>query len=104
MIAIRAKVGNLAGMKKAIHTSLTHCASSESRPLHDHCPASSTSCCKYQKDRANRIKLYKHGPRLPLELIAKLQPEYARLSEDSLLEKCLHGKTQHQNEALNDMI
>ena len=36
-----------------------------------------------------------------MQLIAKLKPEYARLSEDSLLEKCLHGKTQNQNEALN---
>ena len=97
-------MGNLAGMKKAIHASLTHCASSESHPLHDHCPAGSTSWCKYQKDRANRRKLYKHGPGLPLELIAKLQPEYARLSEDRLLEKCFHGKTQNRNEALSDMI
>lgn len=97
-------MGNLPEMKKAIHASLTQCASSESCPLHDHCPASSTSWCKYQKDRANRIKLYKHEPGLRLELIAKLQPEYARLSEDSLLEKCLHGKTQNQNEVLNDMI
>ena len=103
-IAIRANVGNLAGMKKAIHASLMHCASSESRPLHDHCPAGSTSWCKYQKDRANRTKLYKHGPGLPLEVIAKLKTEYARLSEDSLLEKCLHGKTQNQNEALNGVI
>ena len=29
---------------------------------------------------------------------------YARLSEDSLLRKCLDGKTQNQNEAFNGMI
>lgn len=52
----------------------------------------------------NRTKLYKHGPGLPVELIAKLKPEYARLSDDSLFKKCLHGKTQNQNEALNGMI
>ena len=103
-ITIRANVGNLAGMKKAIHAGLMHCASRESRPLHDHCPAGSTSWCKYQTDKANRTKLYKHGPGLPVELIAKLKPEYARLSDDSLFKKCLHGKTQNQNEALNGMI
>ena len=103
-IAIRANVGNLTWMKKAIHASLMHCASSESRPLHDHCPIGSTSWCKYQRDKANRTSLYKHGPGLPLEVIAKLKPEYVRLSENSLLEKCLHGKTQNQNEALNGMV
>ena len=91
-------------MKKVIHASLMHCASSESHLLHDHCPTGSTSWCKFQKDRANRTKLNKHGPGLPLGVIAKLKPEYARLSDDSVLEKCLHGKTQNQNEALNGMI
>lgn len=41
---------------------------------------------------------------LVLEVIAKLKPEYVRLSENSLLEKCLHGKTQNQNEGLNGMV
>ena len=103
-IAIRSNVGNLAGMKKAIHASLMHCASNEERPLHDHCPTGSTSWCKYQRDRANRTNLFKHGPGLPLNVIAKLKPVYVRLSEDSLLQKCLHGKTQNQNESLNGMV
>ena len=103
-IAIRSNVGDLAGMKKAIHASLMHCASTEARPLHDHCPTGSASWCRYQQDKANGTKLYKHGPGLPLEVIAKLKPEYIRLSEDSLLERCLHGKTQNQNESLNGMI
>ena len=85
-IAIRANVGNLAGIRKAIHASLMHCASSESRPLHDHSPTGSTSWCKYQQDRANRTNLYKHGPGLPLKVVAKVKPEYVRLSDDSLLE------------------
>ena len=103
-IAIRSNVGNLAGMKKAIHASLMHCASTEQRPLHDHCPTGSASWCRYQQDMANQTKLYKHGPGLPLEVIAKLEPEYVRLSNDILQEKCLHGKTQNQNESLNGMI
>ena len=94
-IAIRSDVGNLAGMKKAIHASLMHCASSESRPLHDHCPPGSTSWCRYQQDKANKTSLYKQGAGLPLPVISKLKPEYVRLSHDSLLEKCLHGKTQN---------
>ena len=42
-IAIRSNVGNLSGMKKAIHASLMHCASSEARKLHEHCPIGSAS-------------------------------------------------------------
>ena len=100
-IAIRSNVGNLAGMKKAIHPSLRPCASSESRLLHDHCPSCSTSWCRYQQDRANKTRLYKHGAGLALPVISKLKSEYvrpgalARLSDDSLLEKCLHGKRQN---------
>ena len=57
----------------------------EQQPLHDHCPMGSASWCRYQQDKANQIKLYKHGPGLPLEVIAKLKPEYVRLSNDILL-------------------
>lgn len=39
-IAIRSNVGNLEGIKQAVLASLLHCASNESRKLHDncHCP------------------------------------------------------------------
>ena len=40
-IAIGSIAGNLAGMKKATHASLMHCASNEVCPLHDLCPACS---------------------------------------------------------------
>ena len=99
-IAIRSNVGNLEGMKQAVLASLFHCASNESRKLHDYCLVGPNSWCGYQRDRAN----YKHGPGLPLAVIAKVKPVYQRLSEDSLLQKCLHGKTQNRNESLNGMV
>ena len=34
----------------------------------------------------------------------KLKPIFAELGDESLLEKCLHGKTQNQNESFNPMI
>ena len=37
-IAIRSNSNNLSGMKKAIHASLFHVASSSSNNYHDHCP------------------------------------------------------------------
>ena len=34
----------------------------------------------------------------------KLKPIFAELGDESLMEKCLHGKTQNQNESFNSMI
>ena len=93
--AIRSNIGDLDGMKKAIHASFFHCASSERRDLHTHCPTGPSSWCGFQRDKNS----FKHGPGLPDNVIAKVKPVFQRLSEDSLLEKCLHGKTQNQNEA-----
>ena len=41
---------------------------------------------------------------MPLDIVMKLKPIFAELSGESLLEKCLHGKTQNQNESFNSMI
>ncbi|KAK3751312.1 hypothetical protein QZH41_007109 [Actinostola sp. cb2023] len=103
-IAIRTNVGNLAEMKKAIHASLFHCASSKERDLHHHCPNGPDSWCRRNKDIANKTHLYKPGAGLPVHIINELKPIYARLSDDVLLERCLDGKTQNQNESLNGMI
>ncbi len=58
----------------------------------------------YKQDLANKTKLYKPGPGLPDNIIALIKPTYARISDDDLLNKCLDGKTQNQNESLNGMI
>ena len=103
-IAISGNPGNLEGMKKAIHATLFHCASSEKRPLHNHCPKGADSWCGYMRDKANNTQTYKHGAGLPVDVAAALKPVFQRLSEDSLLSKFLDGKTQNQNECLNGMI
>ena len=56
-IAIPSNVGDFNGMKKAIHASFFHCASSERRDLHTHCPTRPSSWCGYQRDRNS----FKHG-------------------------------------------
>ena len=92
-------------MKKAIHTSLFHCASSVDRILHlQHCPESANSWCGFMRDQASRTNTYKHGAGLPLNVIAEFKPIYTRLIEDSLLRGCLDCKTQNQNEAPDGMF
>lgn len=99
-IAICSNAEDLNGMKKAIHASFFHCASSEWHDFQTHCPSGPLSWCGYMRDRNS----FEHGPGLPDAVIAKVKPVYQRLSEDSLLEKCLHGKNQNQNEAANGIV
>ena len=54
--------------------------------------------------KINGTSTYKPGPGLPLDIVMKLKPIFAELSDESLLEKCLHGKTQNQNESFNSII
>ena len=104
-IAVRQNVGDLAGMKKAILATLFHVSSSSKNNWHDHCPTGTLSWCRYQRDKATGQSTYKPGPGLPQKLvISHVKPIYSDLSQDSLLEKCLHGKTQNQNESFNATI
>jgi hypothetical protein len=79
-IALRSNVGDLGKMAKAIHASLFHCASSDANPYHTfHCPPGGDSWCRYQQDKANGTKLYKHGSGLPKNIIKLVKPVYQRL-------------------------
>ena len=90
-------MGNLSEMKKAIYASQMHCSSSKEHNLHYYCPEWADSWGRFNRDIANRTKLFKPGPGLPVEVIAELKTIYSRLSEDALLARCLDGKTQNQN-------
>ena len=91
-------------MKDAVLATLFHVASSESENWHSYCPPGTSSWCKFKKDQADITSNYKPGPGLPLDIVAKLKPINKDLSSDVLLSKCLHGKTQNQNESFNATI
>ena len=57
-IAVRSNVGNLEGMKAAIHASLFHVASSEKNQWHQHCPDGGDSWCSYKSDKVTGKKSY----------------------------------------------
>ena len=103
-IAIRSNAGNLNAMKNAILAVLFHCASSKDNNYHSYCPGGKDSWCKYKADIENKTCTFKPGSGLPLQVIALLKPIFARLSDDNLLNKCLHGKTQNQNECFNRVV
>ena len=91
-------------MKKAINASLFHCIATASTPhMHVHCPDGKESWCRFKKDQAKITNTYRPSKGIPLHVLKAIKPVYARLSEDRLLEQCLHGKTQNQNESLTAM-
>ena len=92
-------------MQAAVRATLFHVASSRETNWHyPHCPEGEDSWCKFHQDRVNGTSRYKPGPGLPLDTVMKLKRIFAEVSDESLLEKYLHGKTQNQTECFNSMI
>ena len=71
---------------------------------HDHCERGAKSWYKFQQDITNKTKTFTPGPGLPEDIIKHVKPILADLSSDALLEKCLHGLTQNQNESFNGTV
>ena len=63
-IAIRSNPGNLEAMKKAVLSTLFHCASSDDVNNQWHmayCPPGENSWCGFMRDKATGKNEYKHG-------------------------------------------
>ena len=80
--------------------SMFHVASSADCNYHTYCPKSNDSWCQYNRDIVNRTNLYRAGAGLSFDVIAAIN-QYTNLSDDSVLEKCMHGRTQNANESFN---
>jgi len=61
------------------------------------------SWCKWQVAQATG-DVYDHQEPLPDSIVQLLRPIYARLGSRSLLEKCVQGYTQNENEALHSTV
>lgn len=96
--AIRQNAGNLKQMQADVKAVPYHVASSAKHPMHDFCP--NDSWCKFKSDPEN----YKHKHGLPECVLKFILPIFNDLADETLLRKCLHGKTQNNNECLNKMI
>ena len=104
-IAIRTNLSSVYAMKKCIYASLFHNSMLEEKKRHQFCPPVKESWCSWQKEKAEKgVTEYKPKLNLPEAIFAVLLPIYKDLTKDSLLEKCLHGKTQNSNEALHGLI
>ena len=69
---------------------------------HQFCPKTSDSW--FQDDKCNGASLYKEKTGIPSVIHDKIKPMFLDLSDENLLSKCLHGKTQNNNDSVNNVI
>ena len=95
-MAISRQNDDVASMKRAIGAVLFHCSESESdERRHIFCPKTKDSWYRWQSDKLTGKSTYKTKLSLPEAIKTLLRPIFMDLSSDSLLEKCLHHKTQN---------
>ncbi|GFV57954.1 uncharacterized protein TNCV_3687911 [Trichonephila clavipes] len=81
-------------MKTAIYASLMHCSSTDKKPMHGKCPEGESSWCFYKRAIAKGEKGHT-VPYLSPQVVEKIMPVYQRLASDTILERCVAGKTQN---------
>ncbi|XP_018309191.1 uncharacterized protein [Mycetomoellerius zeteki] len=72
---------------------------------HDKCPSGVDSWCSWQKAKASdSLHEYQHKRPLSQEIFNILKLVYEDLSRDDLLNRCLGGFTQNNNESFNSIV
>lgn len=103
-LAIRRNKNSILEMKKAIWATIKHKSSTDEEPHHKDCPSGLDSWCTYQVAKAtNSLEKYIHKPPLHADVLTAITPIYEELSKNDLLERCLGGFTQNQNESFNNL-
>ena len=102
--AIRNFPGDVDGMFRAIWAVFHHSISDDEHHDHQFCPTGSDSWCKFNRALADNVEPPKHTPKLPKDLGPFIKPVFTALSKRELLEKCVLGATQNQNESFNNIV
>ncbi|GFX65825.1 uncharacterized protein TNCV_2043581 [Trichonephila clavipes] len=105
--AIKDNVPDTDKMKTAIYASLMHCSSTDKKPMHGECPEGESSWCFYKRAIAKGETPGSHSSMktyLSPQVVEKIMPVYQRLASDTILERCVAGKTQNSNESLHSCI
>lgn len=91
-------------MQSAVIAAFFHCCSSKDNPKHGQCPTGAETWCKYQRAKFLNKTFQDKSTGLPQKIINIVKPVYMELCDQTLLKKCLHGKTQNANEAFNGVL
>ncbi|GFS82853.1 transposable element Tc1 transposase [Trichonephila clavipes] len=74
-----------------------HCSSTDKKPMHGKCPEGESSWCFYKRAIAKGETPGSHSfmrTYLSPQVVEKIMPVYQRLASDTILERCVAGKTQ----------
>ena len=111
-MAIRsARSTNIMQMKMSIAAVLCHCVRKVDEhgvedlvDRHKYCTKDADTWCKYQKSLIDGTVFQGDRINIAEDVYDLVRPVWLRLSENALLEKCLHGRTQNVNEAFNALV
>ncbi|KYN50315.1 hypothetical protein ALC62_11488 [Cyphomyrmex costatus] len=105
-LAIRRHSNSVEDMRNAIWATYYHYASTDENPQHEKCPGGANSWCAWQRASAtNSLSSFKHDyAPLSSDILSSIKPIYENLSKETLLERCLGGFTQNNNESMNQLI
>ena len=98
---------NLQSMQNAIWAIFYHMIKDETLTVdeqHKYCPQSPDRWCKFWFDNINGTTTYLEKNRLDSIFKIELEPIFRRLTSAELLESCLKGLTQNQNESINSIL
>ena len=87
-------------MQNDIKAVLYHSCNVPEKTRHQYCPSGKDSWCQFKRAERFDNKDYHLDP-VFLEL---LEPVFKRLSEQSLLRRCLPGFSQNSNESINSLV
>ena len=102
--AIRNFPRDVDGMFQAIWAVFHHSISDDDQHNHQFFPSRSDSWRKYNRALAENEETPKHTPKLPKDLGPFIKPVFTELFKRELLEKCVLGATQNQNESYNNIV
>lgn len=104
-LAIRRNTKSVEDMRTAVWAIYFHVQSTNAKPTHNLCPKDEDTWCKFNQSLRTK-EHYDHQKHfhLPEAVMLEMKPIFRDLSETSLLEKCLSGKSQNPNESLNNVI
>ena len=93
-------------LRKRIYAILFHLSSSDSHLKHMHCPPGIKSWCFWQRAQARTEEPGSHKDHepLPADVGKLLVPIFQRLSEESLLTRCMRARTKNANESLHQIV
>ena len=102
--AIRSNVGDAESIKNAVMAIYYHSISTDSDPQHDLCPMGLTSWCRHRRAESLGEPYPDHTRTICPEIAPIVKKAFVDLSKDSLMERCVLGATQNQNESFNSVI